>query len=44
MEALKDVIKYHQHKKAQYKGEHGGTVFRFAKEVDGVRLVAVEKL
>jgi hypothetical protein len=39
VEALKDVIKYPQYKKAQYKGEHGGTVFRFSKQVEGVKLI-----
>jgi hypothetical protein len=39
VEALKDVIKYPQFKRAQYKGEHGGTVYRFSKTADGVTLI-----
>ena len=28
---LKDVVNYSQTKTAQYKGDHGGVVFRFSK-------------
>jgi hypothetical protein len=29
VEAMKDVVKYPQQKQLQYRGEHGGNVFRF---------------
>jgi hypothetical protein len=44
VEALKDVIKYHDHKQKQYAGEHGGTVFRFSKAVAHAKLTAVAEI
>jgi hypothetical protein len=41
LDAMKDVIKYHDSKQLQYRGEHGGMVFRFAKTVDGRKLTVV---
>ncbi len=32
---MKDVIKYHDKKTQQYRGKHGGSVYRFSKKIDG---------
>ena len=44
VDALKDVIKYHQLKQDQYKGEHGGIVSRFTKIVNSRKLTAVAEV
>jgi hypothetical protein len=40
-EQMKDVVKYPDHKQSQYRGEHGGVVYRFAKTLGGRRLTVV---
>jgi len=42
VDALKDVVKYHDGKRPLgSRGEHGGVVFRFAKTVDRRKLTVV---
>jgi hypothetical protein len=44
LDALKDVVKYPQHKQAQYRGEHGGTVFRFSRVRGGTKVTVVAEI
>ena len=44
IEAMKDVVKYPQTKRQQYRGEHGGFVYRFGKAVNGRTLVVVAEI
>lgn len=41
---MKDVINYHEKKVQQYKGNHGGFVYRFEKTVDGKTLIVVAEV
>ena len=42
--ALKDVVNYPDAKRQQYRGEHGGFVYKFTKVVDGDTLAVVAEL
>jgi hypothetical protein len=44
VEALKDVIKYHDHVDQQARGTHGGFMYRFQKTVDGKTLVVAAEV
>jgi hypothetical protein len=41
---MKDVVKYPQQKQKQYRGEHGGDVFRFSKRRGNVNLTVVAEI
>ncbi len=41
---MKDVVKYHDTRKQQYRGEHGGFVYRFSKSTDDMTLVVVAEV
>lgn len=43
-EQIRDVVNYHDKKRQQYKGEHGGFVYRFEKTVDGSTLVVAAEI
>jgi hypothetical protein len=44
LEAMKDVVKYHQSKTQQYRGDHGGFVYKFKKTADGKTLAVVAEV
>jgi hypothetical protein len=44
VEAMKDVVKYPQHKHQQYQGEHGGTVFRFSNQRGQANMTVVAEI
>lgn len=44
LDEMKSVIHYHDHKEQQYRGNHGGFVYRFEKTVDSKRLVVVAEI
>jgi hypothetical protein len=44
VQAMKDVVQYHHKKTQQYRGEHGGFVYRFSKSVGGRTLVVVAEV
>lgn len=44
VEEAKAVVKYPDQKVKQYTGEHRGTVFRFSKVVNGVKLTVVAEV
>lgn len=41
---MKDVVNYHQSKTQQYRGNHGGFVYKFKKTVDGKTLAVVAEV
>jgi hypothetical protein len=41
---MKDVVKYPRQKHHQYRGEHGGNVFRFSKQRGPVKLTVVAEI
>jgi hypothetical protein len=41
---MKDVVKYHSHKRQQYRGRHGGHVYKFTKTVDGKTVAVVAEV
>ena len=41
---MKDVVNYHDKKTQQYRGNHGGFVYRFEKMVDGKKLIIVAEV
>ena len=41
---MMDVVKNHQSKTQQYRGNHGGVVFKFIRSVDGKTLVVVAEV
>lgn len=44
LEAMKDVVNYHQSRIQQYLGDHGGFVYRFKKAVDRKTLVVAAEV
>jgi hypothetical protein len=44
LEAMKDVVKYPHQRQKQYRGIHGGTVFRFSKVRAGVKVTVVAEM
>ena len=44
IEAMKDVVKYPQQKHQQYRGEHGGIVFRFSKQRGQANMTVVAEI
>ena len=44
LEIAKSVVHYHQELKKQYNGQHGGTVYKFLKTVDGKTLIVVAEV
>ena len=44
MQQMKDVVNYSETRRQQYKGNHGGFVYRFEKTVSGKRLVVVAEV
>ena len=44
LETTKDVVKYHQSKTQQYRGNHGGFVYKFKKTVEGKILAVVAEI
>ena len=44
LEAMKDVVKYHQSKTQQYRGDHGGFVYKFKKTAGGKTLAVVAEV
>ena len=44
LEAMKEVVKYHETKTQQYRGEHGGFVYKFKKAFDGKTLAVVAEI
>ena len=41
---MKDVVNSHDTKTQQYKGDHGGFVYRFSKTAKGTKLVVVAEV
>ena len=41
---IRDVITYHEHKAQQYRGEHGGFVYKFSKTVDAAKLIVIAEV
>jgi len=44
LEAMKDVVNYHDKRKQQFRGEHGGMVYRFSKTAAEKELVDVAEV
>ena len=44
LDAMKEVVKYHESKTQQYRGDHGGFVHKFKKTVDGRTLAVVAEV
>jgi hypothetical protein len=44
IQAMKDVVNYHDTKRKQYPGRNGGTVYRFSKTVDNKTLIVVAEV
>jgi hypothetical protein len=44
LDEMKNVLKYPDSKRWQYRGEHGGVVFRFAKAAGGRKLTVVAEV
>ncbi len=44
MEFVKNVINYADTKRQQYRGRHGGFVYRFAKTHEGQTLVVIAEI
>ena len=44
LNAMMDVVKNHQSKTQQYRGNHGGVVFKFIRSVDGKTLAVVAEV
>ena len=44
IEVMKNIVKYHESRKQQYRGEHGGFVCKFEKSVDGKRIIVVAEI
>jgi len=44
LDAMRNVVKYHDTKKQQYRGNHGGFVYRFTKSVDGKEFTVVAEV
>ena len=41
---MKDTVNYHDAKRQQYRGEHGGFVYQFSKAVGAETLVVVAEV
>jgi len=41
---MEDVVNYHDKKIQQYKGNHGGFVYRFEKTVNGRKLAVIAEV
>jgi hypothetical protein len=41
---MKEVVKYHENKKQQYRGNHGGLVYKFTKTVDGKTVAVIAEV
>lgn len=44
IQAMKDVVNYHDKVKQQYKGKHGRIVHRFSKTVDHKTLIVIAEV
>lgn len=44
LQAMKDVVNYPDAKRQQYRGEHGGFVYKFTKVVDGDTLAVIAEV
>lgn len=44
LEQLKSVVNYPDKKRQQYRGDNGGFVYKFEKEIDGEVVVAVAEV
>jgi hypothetical protein len=44
LESMKDVVKYHDSKMQQYRGDNGGFVYKFKKTVDKSTLAVVAEV
>jgi hypothetical protein len=44
IQAMKDVVNYHDRKTQQYRGRHGGFVYKFFKKVDNQEIVVVAEI
>jgi hypothetical protein len=41
---IRDVINYHERRAQEFRGEHGGFVWKFEKTVKGVKLVVIAEV
>jgi hypothetical protein len=44
LEAMKHIVNYHDSKRQQYRGDHGGFVYKFVKLVNGKKLAVVAEV
>jgi hypothetical protein len=44
LQNMKDVVNYHDAKTQQYRGEHGGFVYRFSKRAGADKLVVIAEV
>jgi hypothetical protein len=44
VQSMKDVVNYHDAKTQQYRGRHGGFVYKFSKTAGGTTLIVVAEV
>lgn len=44
LDDMRNVVQYHDRRRQQYRGEHGGFVYRFEKTVDSDRLIVIAEV
>jgi hypothetical protein len=44
LEAMKQIVNNHDARRQQYRGEHGGFVYKFVKTVEGKKLAVVAEV